>query len=149
MIWILQSDWLIRLEYNHKYCEYYWQSLLIWTVLWIFKEHKFIQNVRCYIYFETCACVAKSADCYCLQKICMPGKIHLSQYNIFKLLYLVLLQRLYSVTVIFYYIFHIKPHLFKTLLQSRLLFDFDDFFTNKGRIKCSFYTVILAYFYNL
>jgi hypothetical protein len=98
LIWILQSDWLIRLEYNHKYCEYYWQSLLIWTVLWIFKEHKFIQNVRCYIYFETCACVAKSADCYCLQKICMPGKIHLSQYNIFKLLYLVLLQRLYSVT---------------------------------------------------
>ena len=44
----------------------------------------------------------------------------------------------YSVTVIFYYIFHIKPHFCKTLLQSRLLFDFDDCFTNKGRIKCSF-----------
>jgi hypothetical protein len=26
----------------------------------------------------------------------------------------------------------------KTLFQSRLLFDFDDFFTNKTRIKCSF-----------
>jgi hypothetical protein len=44
----------------------------------------------------------------------------------------------HSVTVIFYYIFHVKPHLLKTLFQSRLLFDFDDFFTNKNRIKCSF-----------
>jgi hypothetical protein len=44
----------------------------------------------------------------------------------------------YSVTVIFYYIFHVKPHFLKTLFQSRLLFDFDDFFTNKNRIKCSF-----------
>ena len=26
----------------------------------------------------------------------------------------------------------------KTLFQSRLLFDFDDLFTNKNRIKCSF-----------
>ena len=46
--------------------------------------------------------------------------------------------KMYSVTVSFYYIYHIKPHFFKTLFQSRLLFDFDDFFTNKGRIKCSF-----------
>jgi hypothetical protein len=38
----------------------------------------------------------------------------------------------------FYYIFHIKPHYLKTLFQSRLLFNFDDLFTNKGRIKCSF-----------
>ena len=30
--------------------------------------------------------------------------------------------------VIFYYIFHIKPHFLKTLFQNRLLFDFDDFF---------------------
>ena len=44
----------------------------------------------------------------------------------------------YLVTVIFYYIFHIKPHFLKTLFQSQFLFDFDDFFTNKGRIKCSF-----------
>ena len=44
----------------------------------------------------------------------------------------------YSVTVIFYYIFHVKPHFLKTLFQSRLLFDSDDFFTNKNRIKCSF-----------
>jgi hypothetical protein len=35
----------------------------------------------------------------------------------------------YPVTVIFYYIFHEKPHFLKTLFQSRLLFDFDDFFT--------------------
>ena len=27
----------------------------------------------------------------------------------------------------FYYIFHVKPHFLKTLFQSRLLFDFDDF----------------------
>jgi hypothetical protein len=42
-------------------------------------------------------------------------------------------------SLIFYYIFHMKPHFFKTLFQIRLLFDFDDFFfTNKDRIKCSF-----------
>ena len=41
-------------------------------------------------------------------------------------------------SLIFYYIFHVKPHFLKTLFQSRLLFDFDDFFTNKNRIKCSF-----------
>ena len=29
--------------------------------------------------------------------------------------------------MIFYYIFHVKPHFLKTLFQSRLLFDFDDF----------------------
>jgi hypothetical protein len=46
-------------------------------------------------------------------------------------------------SLIFYYIFHVKPHFLKTLFQSRLLFDFDDFFTNKNRIKCSF-TLILA-----
>jgi hypothetical protein len=31
-------------------------------------------------------------------------------------------------SLIFYYIFHIKPHFLKTLFQSRLFFDFDDFF---------------------
>ena len=30
-----------------------------------------------------------------------------------------------------------KTTFLKTLFQSRLLFDFDDFFTNKNRIKCS------------
>ena len=30
----------------------------------------------------------------------------------------------YSVTVMFYYIFHIKPHFFKTWLQSKFLFNF-------------------------
>ena len=34
----------------------------------------------------------------------------------------------YSDKMIFYYIFHVKPHFLKTLFQSRLLFDFDDFF---------------------
>jgi hypothetical protein len=32
----------------------------------------------------------------------------------------------YSVTVIFYYIFHIKLQFFKTLFESQFLFDFDD-----------------------
>ena len=36
----------------------------------------------------------------------------------------------YSVTVIFYYIFHIKPQFLKALFQSQFLFDFDEFFTN-------------------
>ena len=40
--------------------------------------------------------------------------------------------------LIFYYIFHVKSYLLKTLFQSQLLFDFDDFLTKKGRIKCSF-----------
>ena len=44
----------------------------------------------------------------------------------------------YSVTVIFYYVFHIKPHYFKTLFQSQFLLDFDEIFTNKGIIQCSF-----------
>jgi hypothetical protein len=43
----------------------------------------------------------------------------------------------YSVTVIFYYVFHIKPHFFKTLFQSQFLFYFEEFCINKGRIKCS------------
>jgi hypothetical protein len=38
----------------------------------------------------------------------------------------------YSVTVIFYYIFHIKPQFFKTLFQSQFLFDFDEIFTNRS-----------------
>ena len=37
-------------------------------------------------------------------------------------------------SLIFYYIFHGKPHFLKSLFQSRFLFDF----TNKNRIKCSF-----------
>jgi hypothetical protein len=48
----------------------------------------------------------------------------------------------YSVTVIFYYIFHIKPQLFKTLFQSQFLFDFDDIFTNRSENICS-----LKYFF--
>ena len=31
-------------------------------------------------------------------------------------------------SLIFYYIFHVKPHFLKSLFQSRLLFDFDAFF---------------------
>ena len=34
-----------------------------------------------------------------------------------------------------YIVFHIKPHFFKTLFQSQFLFDFDDIFTIKDRIK--------------
>ena len=33
-------------------------------------------------------------------------------------------------SLIFYYIFHIKPQFFKTLFQSQFLFDFDEIFTN-------------------
>jgi hypothetical protein len=33
-----------------------------------------------------------------------------------------------SIGRINYYIFHVKPHFLKTLFQSRLMFDFDDFF---------------------
>ena len=44
----------------------------------------------------------------------------------------------YSVTVIFYYIFHIKPKFFKTLFQSQFLFDFDDIFTNRSENVRSF-----------
>jgi hypothetical protein len=41
-------------------------------------------------------------------------------------------------SVIFFgYKFRIKPHFFKPLFQSQFLFDFDDIFTNEGRIKCS------------
>ena len=46
-------------------------------------------------------------------------------------------------SLIFYYIFHVKPHFLKTFFQSRFLFDFNNLFTNKNRIKCSF-TLILA-----
>jgi hypothetical protein len=44
----------------------------------------------------------------------------------------------YSITVIFYRIFHIKRHVFKTLLQGELLSDFYEIFTNKDMVKCSF-----------
>ena len=46
-------------------------------------------------------------------------------------------QKVFGHCVIFYHIFHIKPHFLKTLFPGRLLFDVDDFFINKGRIKCS------------
>ena len=39
---------------------------------------------------------------------------------------------MYAGTVIFYYIFHIKPQFFKTLFQSQFLFDFDEIFTNRS-----------------
>jgi hypothetical protein len=52
----------------------------------------------------------------------------------------------YSVIVIFYYVFLIKPHFFKTLVQSQFLFDFDEMFTNKGRINvvlhCNFNLIL-------
>ena len=44
----------------------------------------------------------------------------------------------YSVTVIFYYIFHIKPQFLKTLFQSQFLFDFDEIFTNRSENVRSF-----------
>ena len=44
----------------------------------------------------------------------------------------------YSVTVIFYYIFHIKPQFFKTLFQSQFSFDFDEIFTNRNENVRSF-----------
>jgi hypothetical protein len=44
----------------------------------------------------------------------------------------------YSVTVIFYYIFHIKPQFLKTLFQSQFLFDFDEVFTNRSENVRSF-----------
>jgi hypothetical protein len=44
----------------------------------------------------------------------------------------------YSVTVIFYYIFHIKLQFLKTLFQSQFLFDFDEIFTNRSENVRSF-----------
>jgi hypothetical protein len=44
----------------------------------------------------------------------------------------------YSVTVIFYYIFHIKPLFLETLFQSQFLFDFDEIFTNRSENVRSF-----------
>ena len=44
----------------------------------------------------------------------------------------------YSVTVMFYYIFHIKPQFLKTLFQSQFLFDFDEIFTNRSENVRSF-----------
>jgi hypothetical protein len=52
----------------------------------------------------------------------------------------------YSVIVIFYYVFLIKPHFFKTLVESQFLFDFDEMFTIKGRINvvlhCNFNLIL-------
>jgi hypothetical protein len=53
----------------------------------------------------------------------------------------------YSVTVIFYYIFHIKPQFLKTLFQSQFLFDFDDFFTNRSENVRSFLWLFLNIFW--
>ena len=74
----------------------------------------------------------------------------------------------YSVTVIFYYIFHIKPPFLETLFQSQFLCDFDEIFTNRSEnvrsffgstdFKCSWlkhklklfvfkYTIIVLYFW--
>ena len=48
--------------------------------------------------------------------------------------------------MIFYYIFHIKPHFLKTLFQSRLLFDFDDFLPTKTGLNvvlhCNFSIIL-------
>ena len=44
----------------------------------------------------------------------------------------------YSVTVILYYIFHIKPQFLKTLFQSQFVFDFDEMFTNRSENVRSF-----------
>ena len=44
----------------------------------------------------------------------------------------------YLVTVIFYYIFHIKPQFFKALFKSQFLFDFDESLTNRSENVRSF-----------
>ena len=44
----------------------------------------------------------------------------------------------YSDKMIFYYIFHVKPHFLKTLFQSRFLFDFDDFLPTKTELNVVF-----------
>ena len=51
----------------------------------------------------------------------------------------------YSVTVIFYYIFHIKPQFLKTLFQSQYLFDFDEIFTNRMS-EARTYVIFCDYF---
>ena len=45
--------------------------------------------------------------------------------------------------ITFCYIFHIKPHFFKTLFQSQFLFDFDEIFTNKSENVWSFLCLFL------
>ena len=52
----------------------------------------------------------------------------------------------YSVTVMFYYIFHIKPHFFKTLFPSQFLFDFDEIFINKSENVSSFCDYFIIFF---
>ena len=51
----------------------------------------------------------------------------------------------YPVTVIFYYIFHIKPQFLKTLFQSQFLFDFDEIFTNRTS-EARTYVIFCDYF---
>ncbi len=51
----------------------------------------------------------------------------------------------YPVTVIFYYIFHIKPQFLKTLFQSQFLFDFDEIFTNRAS-EARTYVIFCDYF---
>ena len=53
----------------------------------------------------------------------------------------------YSVTVIVYSIFHIKPQFFKTLFQSQFLFDFDNIFTNRSEKVCSVSIIFLQMYY--
>jgi hypothetical protein len=54
----------------------------------------------------------------------------------------------YSVTVIFYYIFHIKPQFLKTLFQSQFLFDFDEIFTNRSEnvriVFCDYFKIFFG-----
>ena len=53
----------------------------------------------------------------------------------------------YSVTVIFYYIFHIKPQFLETLFQSQFLFDFDEIFTNRSenvRSFCDYFKIFFG-----
>ena len=53
----------------------------------------------------------------------------------------------YSVTVIFYYIFHIKPPFLETLFQSQFLFDFDEIFTNRSEnvvVFCDYFKIFFG-----
>jgi hypothetical protein len=50
----------------------------------------------------------------------------------------------YPVTVIFYYIFHIKPQFFKALFQSQFLFDFDESLTKMYVVFCDYFKIFFG-----
>ena len=53
---------------------------------------------------------------------------------------------MFSVTVMFCYVCHIKPHIFfKILFQKQFLFNFDEIFTNKSENICRLFSNIFYY----